>query len=155
VELKAGGTRVVVTLKDHSMGIVQLGRGGALTAAEAQGLVTVDGREVMDSTAHFMMYALDGKHLAESDSVVLWMLHAGKFTIRNRRLQSVVVGEISRQRWVTFASLSWNREDEALTFFVGDSAATGIILLSSATSAEETARAFESCLRSSQGGKDP
>ena len=148
VELKAGDKRVAITLKDHSMGILQLSLSGSLTAVEAQGLVEVDGRKVVDCTAHFMVFALDGKDLSESDSLVLWMLHTGTFTIYNPHLQSVVVGEISHQRWVTFASLASNRGNGSLAFFVSESAATGIILLSSAEAMEKTASNFEDYFRS-------
>ena len=108
-----------VDLAANGAGYMLVGHDGSLRAVEAQGLVTRDGKAVLQITGHAFIIAEDGVDLARSRSLLILPIQAGAIRLPGAlAADSGDVGEIRSGQWHRLASLALKPEGGQLALAV-------------------------------------
>jgi hypothetical protein len=95
---------------------------------ETQGAVSVNGEEILNTSAHIMMTALDSKDLRNSNALLIYPVRSGKLELKNSNLNMVEVGELVGGLWQTYESIDTANNGTSIIFDISTQRSTSLIL---------------------------
>jgi len=130
--IRNGQSRFRLALGPQRPGLAHWDAKGRLTVVEATGDVARNGVETCAGTAHFGLFALDGRDLRESAQVVLLPFGTGDLKLRLAGLAGnpfAAVGEVRRGAWRTYETLNLQKTGDALRIHIDEDRAACIIVI--------------------------